>query len=99
MPDMASIMNNPMFASMAQNLMQNPEALQGLMNNPQLRQMAERFGLGGVDGAGGGAGRGGVGGGAAGGGAAAGGAARGGGGGGGMPDLASLMQDPNIAEM
>ncbi|KAL9631268.1 MAG: hypothetical protein Q9164_005989, partial [Protoblastenia rupestris] len=45
MPDMASIMNNPMFASMAQNLMQNPQALQGLMNNPQLKQMAEKFGL------------------------------------------------------
>ncbi|KAK0509661.1 hypothetical protein JMJ35_008055 [Cladonia borealis] len=70
MPDMSSIMNNPMFASMAQNLMSNPDALQGLMNNPQLRAMAEQFGLGG-----------------------------GGGGGGGMPDLASLMNDPSVAEM
>ena len=77
-------MNNPMFASMAQNLMSNPEAMQGLMNNPQLRGLAERFGGGG--GAGGaGAGAGGQGGGA--------------GSGGGMPDLASLMNDPSIAEM
>ncbi|KAL9101475.1 MAG: hypothetical protein Q9163_003270 [Psora crenata] len=91
MPDMASIMNNPMFASMAQNLMQNPEALQGLMNNPQLKQMAERFGLGGAAG--------GAGGGGAGAGAGAGGAGGGGGGAGGIPDIASLMQDPSIAEM
>ena len=110
MPDMASIMNNPMFASMAQNLMSNPDALQGLMNNPQLRAMAERFGVGG-----GGGGRGGGGGGSPGAGVGAGagagagadadagagaGAGRGGGGGGGgMPDLSSLMQDPAIAEM
>lgn len=82
MPDLGSLMSNPMFANMAQNLMSNPEALQGLMNNPQLRGMAERFGLGGA----GGAGRGGGGGG-------------GGGAGGGMPDLASMMNDPSIAEM
>lgn len=81
MPDLGSLMSNPMFANMAQNLMSNPEALQGLMNNPQLRGMAERFGLGGAGGAGG-AGRGG-----------------GAGGGGGMPDLASMMNDPSIAEM
>lgn len=90
MPDLSGIMNNPMFASMAQNLMSNPQALQGIMNNPQMRQMAERFGLGGAGGGGGaGAGRDGAGAGA---GAAA-------GGGGGMPDLASMMQDPSIAEM
>lgn len=81
MPDLGSLMSNPMFANMAQNLMSNPEALQGLMNNPQLRGMAERFGLGG--GGAGGAGRGGA----------------AGGGGGGMPDLASMMNDPSIAEM
>ena len=74
-------MNNPMFASMAQNLMSNPEAMQGLMNNPQLRGLAERFGGGGGGGAGAGAG------------------GQGGAGGGGMPDLASLMNDPSIAEM
>lgn len=91
MPDMSAIMNNPMFASMAQNLMSNPDALQGLMQNPQLRGMAERFGMGGGGGAPG-----------AGAGADAGaGAGRGagGGGGGGMPDIASLLQDPSIAEM
>lgn len=30
MPDFSALMNNPMFASMAQNLMSNPEALQGI---------------------------------------------------------------------
>lgn len=92
MPDMSAIMNNPMFASMAQNLMSNPDALQGLMNNPQLRGMAERFGIGGGAGADAGAGAG------AGAGVGAG-AGRGAGAGGGMPDLASMMQDPSIAEM
>ncbi|PYH81962.1 TPR-like protein [Aspergillus uvarum CBS 121591] len=47
MPDLSSIMSNPMFASMAQNLMSNPDALNNLMSNPQLRQMAENFGRGG----------------------------------------------------
>lgn len=90
-PDLSSIMNNPMFASMAQNLMSNPEAMNNLMNNPQVRQMAERFGVGGAAGGPNSGGTGGGGGGGGGRGA--------GGGGGGMPDLASLMQDPNIAEM
>jgi len=74
MPDLSSIMSNPMFASMAQNLMSNPDMMNNLMSNPQLRDMASRFG-GGGDGGGAGAA------------------------GGGMPDLASLMQDPSIAEM
>ncbi|KAF9885967.1 hypothetical protein FE257_012142 [Aspergillus nanangensis] len=47
MPDLGSMMNNPMFASMAQNLMSNPDMLSNLMSNPQLRQMAESFGQGG----------------------------------------------------
>ena len=85
--DLGSMMQNPMFQNMAKNLMSNPEALQGLMNNPQLRGLAERFGAGG-----------GAGGGAAGSGGA-GGQGGGQGGGGGMPDLASLMNDPSIAEM
>jgi small glutamine-rich tetratricopeptide repeat-containing protein alpha len=74
MPDFSAIMNNPMFASMAQNLMSNPDAMSSIMNNPRLRDMANQFGGGGA-GAGAGAGS------------------------GGMPDLSSLMQDPNIAEM
>lgn len=74
MPDLSQIMNNPMFASMAQQLMSNPETLSSLMSNPRLREMASQFGVGG--GGGGGGGR-----------------------GGGTPDFASLMQDPNIAEM
>lgn len=47
MPDLGSMMNNPMFASMAQNLMSNPDMLSNLMSNPRLRQMAESFGAGG----------------------------------------------------
>ncbi|KXX73464.1 Small glutamine-rich tetratricopeptide repeat-containing protein 2 [Madurella mycetomatis] len=47
MPDFASIMNNPMFASMAQNLMSNPELMSNLMSNPRLREMANSFGSGG----------------------------------------------------
>ncbi|KAN0063721.1 Small glutamine-rich tetratricopeptide repeat-containing protein 2 [Thecaphora frezii] len=43
MPDLASLMNNPMVAQMAQNLMSNPNGLAQLMNNPMLRQAAERF--------------------------------------------------------
>ncbi|KAH8808137.1 hsc70 cochaperone [Xylogone sp. PMI_703] len=76
MPDLSSIMSNPMFASMAQNIMSNPDMMNNIMNNPRLREMANSFGGGG---GGGGAGA--------------------GGGGGGMPDLASLMQDPSIAEL
>lgn len=76
MPDLGSLMSNPMFAGMARNLMQNPEALQGLMNNPRLQQMMQ-----GMQGSGGGEGGG------------------RGGGGGGMPDLAGLMNDPNIANL
>ncbi|OAQ69553.1 TPR domain-containing protein [Purpureocillium lilacinum] len=48
MPDFASIMNNPMFASMAQNLMSNPDMMANLMNNPRLREMANQFGSGGM---------------------------------------------------
>lgn len=47
MPDLSSMMSNPMFANMAQNLMSNPDALGSMMNNPRLRQMAENFGGGG----------------------------------------------------
>jgi small glutamine-rich tetratricopeptide repeat-containing protein alpha len=54
MPDLGSLMSNPMFAGMARNLMQNPEALQGLMNNPRLQQMMQ--GMQGGRGAGGGGG-------------------------------------------
>ncbi|KFY12164.1 hypothetical protein V492_04047 [Pseudogymnoascus sp. VKM F-4246] len=53
MPDLSSIMSNPMFASMAQNLMSNPDMMNNLMSNPQLRDMASRFGGGGGGGEGG----------------------------------------------
>lgn len=39
MPDLSSIMNNPMFASMAQNIMRNPDALSGIMSNPTIQNM------------------------------------------------------------
>ena len=50
MPDLSSIMSNPMFASMAQNLMRNPEALSGIMNNPTVQNMmnSRREGGGGM---------------------------------------------------
>ncbi|KAK2863667.1 hypothetical protein FQN49_004113 [Arthroderma sp. PD_2] len=54
MPDFSSLMNNPMFANMAQKLMSNPEMMGNLMNNPALRQMADNFGGGGGRGGGGG---------------------------------------------
>ncbi|KAJ6131156.1 Small glutamine-rich tetratricopeptide repeat-containing protein 2 [Penicillium sp. IBT 18751x] len=47
MPDLSSMMSNPMFASMAQNLMSNPDMLNNIMSNPRMRQMAESFGQGG----------------------------------------------------
>jgi small glutamine-rich tetratricopeptide repeat-containing protein alpha len=53
MPDLSSIMSNPMFASMAQKLMSDPEAMNNLMSNPRIREMASQFGAGG-GGAGGG---------------------------------------------
>ncbi|KAI1762941.1 hypothetical protein GGR53DRAFT_393528 [Hypoxylon sp. FL1150] len=53
MPDLGSIMSNPMFANMAQSLMSNPEVMQNLMSNPRLREMADRFSGGGGGGGGG----------------------------------------------
>ncbi|MCQ6463562.1 hypothetical protein NPN16_24645, partial [Vibrio parahaemolyticus] len=47
MPDLSSIMSNPMFARMAQNLMRNPEMINNLMSNPRIRDMANQFGSGG----------------------------------------------------
>ena len=58
MPDLSSIMSNPMFASMAQNLMSNPDMMNNLMSNPRIRDMANQFGGGGA-GAGGAGGTGG----------------------------------------
>lgn len=47
MPDLSSIMSNPMFASMAQNIMSNPDMMNNLMSNPAIRDMANSFGSGG----------------------------------------------------
>jgi small glutamine-rich tetratricopeptide repeat-containing protein alpha len=91
MPDLGSLMQNPMMRQMAQNLMSNPDMMNNLMSNPRIAEMAQQFGAGGGAGAGAGAGGGA--------GAGAGAGAGRGAGGGGMPDLASLMNDPNIAEM
>jgi len=55
MPDLSSIMQNPMMRQMAQNMMSNPDMMNNLMNNPRLRDMASNFG-GGGRGAGGNAG-------------------------------------------
>jgi small glutamine-rich tetratricopeptide repeat-containing protein alpha len=52
MPDLGSLMSNPMFASMAQNLMSNPDMMNNIMNNPRIRHMADQFG-GGAGGQGG----------------------------------------------
>ncbi|KAI9674823.1 MAG: hypothetical protein M1817_001727 [Caeruleum heppii] len=58
-PDLAGLMNNPMFANMAQNLMSNPQMMDSIMNNPRLREMANSFGGGGRGEGGGGSGGGG----------------------------------------
>ena len=47
MPDLAGLMSNPMFAGMARNLMSNPEALSGIMNNPRIQERMGGMGRGG----------------------------------------------------
>lgn len=47
MPDIAQMMNNPMMRQMAQSVMQNPDMLSGLMNNPRIAELAQQFGGGG----------------------------------------------------
>ena len=54
MPNFGDMMNNPMMRQMAQNLMSNPDAMNNLLSNPRLREMAEGFGGGGRGGGGGG---------------------------------------------
>lgn len=55
MPDLSALMNNPMIAQMAQNMMGNG-GLEQMMNNPMIQQMMSRFGGGGAGGGGGGGG-------------------------------------------
>ncbi|GAA99979.1 hypothetical protein E5Q_06682 [Mixia osmundae IAM 14324] len=50
MPDIASMMQNPMMAQMAQRMMSDPAALQNLMSNPMIANMARQFGGGGGSG-------------------------------------------------
>ena len=86
MPDLGALMNNPMFASMAQNMMSNPEALQGMLNRRMIRYPENaKYCLGLMNNPrlremaqnfGGG----------------------GGGQGGGMPDISALMSDPSLRE-
>jgi small glutamine-rich tetratricopeptide repeat-containing protein alpha len=47
MPDFGSIMNNPMFAQMAQKFMSNPSLMQNMMSNPRVREMMDSLGGGG----------------------------------------------------
>ncbi|KAM9924122.1 hypothetical protein OXX59_004741 [Metschnikowia pulcherrima] len=44
MPNISEMMNNPQVMQAAQSLMSNPGAMEGLMNNPMLRQMAQGMG-------------------------------------------------------
>ncbi|KAF2199867.1 hypothetical protein GQ43DRAFT_375239, partial [Delitschia confertaspora ATCC 74209] len=55
MPDIGALLQNPMMRQMAQNIMSNPEALSGIMNDPRVAEMAQRFG-GGASGGGSGGG-------------------------------------------
>lgn len=55
MPSLGDMMNNPQVMQAAQQMMQNPGALEGLMNNPAIRLMAQNMGLGGGEGGAGGA--------------------------------------------
>jgi len=74
MPDLGSIMSNPMFQQAAEMMRNNPGMLQNMMSNPMFQQMA-----GGMMGRGaGGAG------------------AAGAGTGGGMPDMSSLLNNPDL---
>lgn len=43
MPSLSEMMDNPQLMQAAQNLMSNPDAIQGLMNNPALQGMAKQF--------------------------------------------------------
>lgn len=52
MPSFSDMMNNPQLMQAAQSLMSDPNAMQNLMSNPAVRQMAERFGGGSGDGSG-----------------------------------------------
>lgn len=47
MPDLSAMMSNPMIAQMAQRMMSNPDMLNNLMSNPNIRDMANQFGNGG----------------------------------------------------
>jgi small glutamine-rich tetratricopeptide repeat-containing protein alpha len=46
-PNFAEMLNNPQLMQYAQQMMQNPDALNNLMSNPAISQMAKQFGLGG----------------------------------------------------
>ncbi|KAF8458999.1 hypothetical protein BGX38DRAFT_1150997 [Terfezia claveryi] len=41
MPDLAGLMNNPMIAQFASNLMKNPDMLGKMMNNPKVKEMMD----------------------------------------------------------
>ncbi|CCH43530.1 Small glutamine-rich tetratricopeptide repeat-containing protein beta [Wickerhamomyces ciferrii] len=83
-PNFAEMMNNPQLMQYAQQMMQNPGALEGLMSNPAIRQMASQFGLGGGAGAGAGAESG---------------SGERDAGAGGAPDLSSLLNNPALRDL
>lgn len=57
-PNFADMLNNPSIMQAAERMMSDPNALNNLMSNPAIQQMASQFGLGGGAGAGSGAGSG-----------------------------------------
>lgn len=50
MPNIAEMMSNPQIMQAAQQMMSDPNAMQNLLSNPAVRQMAQNFGLGGEGG-------------------------------------------------
>lgn len=46
-PDLGGLLSNPMFASMAQKLMSNPQLMSSMMNNPKIKDMMNNAGGGG----------------------------------------------------
>jgi small glutamine-rich tetratricopeptide repeat-containing protein alpha len=50
MPNLADMMSNPQIMQAAQQMMSDPSAMQNLLSNPAVRQMAQNFGLGGENG-------------------------------------------------
>lgn len=50
MPNISEMMSNPNIMQAAQQMMSDPNAMQNLLSNPAIKQMAQNFGLGGENG-------------------------------------------------